>query len=81
MDPVDEFNDRAMLFSVGMVAHLARILDRAGHMDDETRRLIQANLRLLSEAAANCPTDDQSEFVDLLVSILPPRHGSEPGGQ
>jgi hypothetical protein len=72
MDPIDEFHDRLTLFSVSMVAHMARILDRHGLMDDETRRLIHANLRLLSESAENCRDDDTSaEMVDLLVSILP----------
>jgi len=72
MDPIEEFHDRLNLFNVSMVAHMARILDRAGLMDEETRRLIHYNLRQLSETAARIEDDDTSaELVDLLVSILP----------
>lgn len=72
MDPLEEFHDRAVLFSLSMVAHMARILDRHDLLDEETRALIHATLPGLAESAERCPDDATAELVDLLVAILPP---------
>lgn len=72
MDPIDEFHESLGLFNASMVAHMARILERHGLLDDETRRLIHYGLRQLEETAAKLEgSHDLSDHVDLLLSILP----------
>lgn len=73
MDPLDEFHEATGLFAITMVAHMARILDRAGLLDDATRRLIHGGLHQLSEIAERCPGEEQIPLlVDQWVGILPP---------
>lgn len=73
MNPLDEFYERLALFNTSMTAHMARILDRNGLLDDETRRLINAVLPGLAECAERCADEQVEQLLDLLVEVLPPR--------
>ncbi|WP_343518118.1 hypothetical protein [Sphingomonas sp.] len=78
MEPDEVFDRLTAGFTLNMVAHMARILERAGLMDDETRDLIHRQLPILAEVASRCDDNDtRAEHLDLLVSILPARRAPE----
>lgn len=72
MDPTDELYDRLTLFNTSMVAHMARILDRNGLLDDATRKLIHLYLPQIAENAERVGDEETAQVVDQLVEILPP---------
>lgn len=69
----EDFDQSLLYFTATLVAQLARTMDRAGALDEETYRLIHHYLRTLSAIALECDDDGEtSHLLDTLVEILPP---------